>query len=100
MHFLTNPTDLMAFAALDTQDHFVDMATTCDRSLNLENGHHVYKVNESDCCDQWWLASETTTRSMGLQAREGGVVGDAAEVLREDFGEHGFLRRRGREQRH
>jgi hypothetical protein len=30
---------------------FVDVVTICDRSLNRESGHHVYKANASGRCD-------------------------------------------------
>ena len=34
-------------------DHFVDVVTTCDRSLDPQSGHHVYKANGSGLCGQW-----------------------------------------------
>lgn len=45
----------------------------------------------------WAHRNELAAR---LQARERGVVGDAAEVLRQHLAEDGLVRRRGREQRH
>jgi len=30
--------------------------TTCDRSLNLESGQLVHKVNGSGWCDRWGVA--------------------------------------------
>ncbi len=39
---------LPALCRPDIEGHFVDTVTTCDRSLDAESGHHVYKANGSD----------------------------------------------------